>query len=126
MKRTPEGSRIAIPETGSWSKTVQHYNLFIRKNGKHKKIFPDSILFAQANGSYLILHTDSDQFTISRNLRQFMQKSPLPNLLRVHRSYLININKVEAFNDSHIFIGKEQIPFSETYRSDFLKLVHCI
>lgn len=125
-KNTPsEINRIStLPQLDF--QTIIHQHLFIRTNGKHKKINRDSIRFAQASGSYTILHTDDDQFTISQNLSQFILKSPMPDLIRVHRSYLINIAKVEGFDEAHVFIGKYRIPISESYRADFLNRIHCI
>jgi len=47
-------------------------------------------------------------------------------LLRVHRSYIININKVEMFEESFAFIKDYRIPISDQYRSEFLSRVHLL
>jgi DNA-binding LytR/AlgR family response regulator len=100
--------------------------LFIRTNGKHKKVVSDNILYIEASGSYIHIQTLSERFTLSQNLSQFQKKTPLADFVRVHRSYLINITKVEAFDEAHVFIGNQRIPISETYRADFLNRIHCI
>lgn len=125
-KNTP----ATISRASGWPQpdfhTIINQHLFIRTNGKYRKINRDSIRFAQANGSYTILYTDHDQFTISQNLTQFIQKSPLPDLMRVHRSYMINIARVDGFDDVHAYLGKDRVPVSERYRADFLSRIHCL
>lgn len=106
--------------------TLINQKLFIRVNGKHKKIDPVAIEYVQADGSYITLHTDKEQFVLSQNLRQFLQKTTIPGLIRVHRSYLVNISKVDSFTEDTIFLGRERIPVSESYRADFLKAIHCL
>lgn len=106
--------------------TVINQNLFIRVNGKHKKIAPESILYAEASGSYTVLKTDTEHFTISQNLSQFTQKTPLLDLIRIHRSYLVNIKRVDSFDEANVWIGKERIPIGESYKSNFMSRIHCI
>jgi DNA-binding LytR/AlgR family response regulator len=118
------GSIVTDPRGDEQFLINQH--LFIRTNGKHKKILSDNILYIEASGSYIHLQTLSERFTLSQNLSQFQKKTPLADFVRVHRSYLINISKVEAFDEAHVFIGNQRIPVSETYRADFLNRIHCI
>ncbi|MEQ8424651.1 MAG: response regulator transcription factor [Cyclobacteriaceae bacterium] len=103
-----------------------HKCLFIRSNGKHKKICSENIHFVEAAGSYVHIQTDGDRFTLAQNLNNFLKKTPLDNVLRVHRSYVININKVDSFDDSWLFIKNHKIPISDTYKSEFLARIHCL
>lgn len=106
--------------------TYIHKCLFIRSNGRHKKICPENILFIEAAGSYVHIQADSDRYTLAQNLNSFITKTPLTNLVRVHRSYVVNINKVESFDDNSLYIKAHKLPISETYKGDFLEKIHCI
>jgi len=97
--------------------------LFIRVNGRFKKVRCEDILFAEASGSYTNIQTPEQRFTVAQNLSQFERKADLLNLIRIHRSYVVNINKVDSFEDSSIYIQNHKLPLSETYRNEFLNKI---
>jgi DNA-binding LytR/AlgR family response regulator len=101
-------------------------NLFVRTNGRHKKIVCDDILFVEASGSYVHLHTPAERYTLSQNLTHFQRKSPMACMVRVHRSYIVNLNHVESFEESFVFVANHKIPLSDNYRAEFLSRVHCL
>jgi len=100
--------------------------LFIRTNGKHKKILSENILYVEASGSYIHLQTVTERFTLSQNLSQFQKKSPLAGFVRIHRSYIVNINKVDSFEESYVFIQNNKLPMSDLYKKEFLSRIHCL
>lgn len=101
-------------------------NIFVRVNGRFRKLSAHDLLYIEASGSYVHLQTHGDRYTLAQNLAQFQRKTPLPYLVRIHRSYIINIEKVESFDDSFVFLGSHKLPFGEQYRSDFLRKVHLL
>jgi DNA-binding LytR/AlgR family response regulator len=100
--------------------------LFIRVNGRFKKIKSEDILFAEASGSYTNIQTVEHRYTVAQNLSQFERKADLLNLIRIHRSYVVNINKVDSFEDSNIYIQNHKLPLSETYRSEFFSKIKLV
>ncbi len=111
-----------VPETLPWI----NQNLFTRTNNRHKKITPDEILFIEASGSYLHIQTITERYTLSQNLSQFQKKTPLQNLVRIHRSYLVNVDKVDSFEEYSVFVHTHKLPLSDHYRADFMMRVHCL
>ncbi len=99
---------------------------FIRIGGRHKKIKLSDLLFIEADGSYAKLITCSGHHTITQNLSAFQRKVHATHLIRVHRSYIININRVDSFDENHIYIDKYPIPLSKTYRVDFLSTLNAL
>ncbi|MEQ8301795.1 MAG: LytTR family DNA-binding domain-containing protein [Cyclobacteriaceae bacterium] len=100
--------------------------VFAKRDNRHFRIPIDSILYLKAEGSYLNLVTVSGEFSLSQNLSQFLRKTPFQDLLRVHRSYLINIQKVESFDAEGVWINETKIPVSESRRQEFLDRIHCL
>lgn len=100
--------------------------LFIRVAGKHKKIRLTDFLFIEADGSYIHIVTTCGRYTIAHNLSDFMRKVKFEHLLRVHRSYIVNVNKVDSFEEGYIYIDKHKIPLSKTYRGEFLSMLNSI
>lgn len=105
--------------------TIQD-GFFIREGGRHKKIRLEDLLFIEADGSYAKLVTSSGQHVITQNLSTFLRKASLPLLVRVHRSYIINMNQVDSFDESYVYIDKYPIPVSKTYRSEFLSTLNAL
>lgn len=99
---------------------------FVRIGGRHRKIKAEELLYVEADGSYAKVVTADGTYTISQNLSTFQRKVHLSRLLRVHRSYLINIDHVDSFDDACIYIGKTPVPLSKTYRSDFLSVLNAL
>ncbi len=100
--------------------------LFIRANGRYKKVCGDDLLFVEASGSYVHIQTRTDRYTLSQNLAQFQKKTPLPNLIRIHRSYIVNLDKVESFDESSVLVQRHKLPISDHYKEEFLARIHCL
>lgn len=105
--------------------TIQD-GFFIREGGRHKKIRLTDLLFIEADGSYAKLVTSTCQHTIAQNLSTFLRKTSLPLLVRIHRSYIINVSRVDSFDESYVYIDKYPIPISKTYRNEFLSTLNAL
>lgn len=99
---------------------------FVRTGGRHRKIKSEDLLYIEADGSYVKVVTAQGQFTIAQNLSTFQRKVNLPCLMRVHRSYLVNVNRVESFDETYIYVEKNPIPLSKSYKADFLNTLNAL
>jgi DNA-binding LytR/AlgR family response regulator len=100
--------------------------LFIRKDNVHQKIRVEDIQYICAAGSYLEIVTAKGKFSIAQNLSQFTKRNPIPTLVRVHRSYIINLAWVDSFDHGHVYAGQHEIPIGDTYREKFMEGIRCI
>jgi DNA-binding LytR/AlgR family response regulator len=100
--------------------------VFVRKNNRYYKLLVDDIQFIKAHGSYLEIITRTEKFSVALNLSQFMRKNPANNLIRVHRSFIINIRSLDSFDHEFIYVDRHQIPISDSFRGEFLKSIHSI
>ncbi len=100
--------------------------LFIRKDERHRKIRVKDIQYISAAGSYLEIVTLDENFSISQNLSQFIRKNPISSLVRVHRSYIVNLECVDSFDHEYIYAGQHQIPIGEKFREQFMEGIRCI
>lgn len=90
--------------------------LFIRKDNRHLKVPVQDILYLHAAGSYSHLVTTTEEFSLSLNLSQFIRKNNVAVLVRVHRSYLVNVQHIDSFDQSFVYLGNTKIPIGEKYR----------
>ena len=100
--------------------------LFVRIGGKHRKIKLSDFLYIEADGSYINIITTMGRHTLTHNLSDFQRRVHLPHLVRVHRSYIVNVSHVDSFDEGYIYIGEHKIPTSKTYRNEFLATLNAI
>ena len=103
------------------TKAIMSDHIFIKSAERSLKISPSDILYIKASGSYLNVKTKGNEFSMSQNLTKFMSKNELPSLVRVHRSFIVNLDAVDSFDKESLYIGKARIPIGENYKKDFMK-----
>jgi ligand-binding sensor domain-containing protein len=105
-----------------WLKRDEKY-LKIRTNGETIKIATDEILYVNSSGNYLDIVCVSKTYTIRCKIGNFMATTPdALEYLRVHRSYIIRIDKVSGKSKNSITIKEHTIPVGETYLSQLDKI----
>lgn len=100
--------------------------VYVRSKDKYLRTSVKDILYLEAAGSYLKLVTEHMEYSLSQNLSQFLRKNPIPELQRVHRSFVVNLHKVDSFDTQFLYIGKYKIPIGNNHRSDFMAKIHCL
>lgn len=96
-------------------------HLFVKQNYQFVKINVDDLLYLEADNVYTTLVTGNRKFVIRLTLSGILERMNLPSLVRIHRSYAVNIHKVESFNDTELTIGAQLLPLSRSYKEDFLQ-----
>ena len=95
--------------------------IFIKDNARFKKIPVNAIHYAEASGSYTDVVTSEGTTTLAINLKHFEAHLEAPVFMRVHRSFVVNLAKVEEYEGNRIFIEQKPIPISGTYKEEFLR-----
>lgn len=95
--------------------------IFIKQNYHFVKVILRDILFAEADNNYIHLVTADRKYTIRMSLQQLEEKINYSQLIRVHRSYLVNMSAVTTFSDSDLQAGKYTIPIGRNYRDNFIR-----
>lgn len=94
--------------------------LFIKEKNVLKKIMLNDILFIEAMGDYIKIHCADKWYTANNSLRAVEEKYS-QYFLKVHRSYLVAVGKIESIDESVIHIGKNTIPVAESFRKKLLE-----
>ena len=98
---------------------------FVKKNNKHIRVNVNDIYWVKADGASVEITFATGSVITYANLSSFEKQIQHPNLVRVHRSYIVNLLKVQSFDDQFMYINfKEEeikIPLSRTYRKDILQ-----
>ena len=95
--------------------------IFIRSDRKMIKINFDEILYVESLSDYLKIYT-SDKVLITREtISNFEAKLPKEQFLRIHRSYIVNLNMTDSYTNEFVEIKNKAIPISRTYKENVLK-----
>lgn len=91
--------------------------IILKSGNKHHKIVKGDILYIESLKDYIKIHTIDDKYIVSKykisDIEQDLMES---HFLRVHRSYIININKINAFTINDIEVSSTEIPIGASYK----------
>lgn len=97
-------------------------NVLVFKDGYSTVQVPaDDILFAQSEGNYIHLNTIRKKYTIRYSLEWLLENVAENQFARVHRSYVVNLHRIEKQNSKAIFIGEFEIPVARNKQPDLGK-----
>ena len=116
--------KLSSSKTSTKDSDTQH--IFIKSNLKKRKIFTKEIKWIEALGDYVKLITDNGSFVILSTMKSFENELPQNKFMRIHKSYIINLKKVERYNSKFVEIENSQIPLSrnkKTILTEALELV---
>ncbi len=100
--------------------------VFVKDNGMLKRISIDDILFLEAMGDYVKVHTAPKFHVVHATLKSIEEKLPSSKFLRVHRSYIVAINKIDFIQEGTISIGKTTIPVADTHKANLNKRLNLL
>lgn len=96
--------------------------LFIKSDRRFYKLNFDEIKFIEGLKDYVVIHTKTQKLITAMNLKTIHQKVPNNIFLRVSKSYVVNINFIDSFDNHNIYIDDSEIPLGEVYRNHFFKI----
>lgn len=91
--------------------------VFVKDNGVLKRINVDDILYLEAMGDYVKVHTPQKFHVLHSTLKAIEEKLPLTKFARVHRSYIVALQKIDLIEEGTISINRNTIPIADTYRA---------
>jgi DNA-binding LytR/AlgR family response regulator len=96
-------------------------NLFLYSDKTLYKINVVDVLFLKAEVDYVNVVTEDKNYLILDSLRNWNEKLQSLKFIQVHRSYIINIDKITKIHGNQVFIGDKAIPIGKTFKENFLK-----
>lgn len=100
--------------------------IFIRDSNVVKRLSIDEILFAEAMGDYVKLHTSQKFYAIHNTLKAVEERLPASRFQRVHRSYIVSINKIDTLQDGALVLGNKIVPVADAYRAALNKRLNIL
>lgn len=104
-------------------KREENKNLFLYSDKTLYNIHIDTILFLKAEIDYVKVVTEEKDILILDSLRNWNEKLQNFKFIQIHRSYIINMDKITKIFGNQVFIKERIIPISKTYKDAFLKKI---
>ena len=98
-------------------------HFFIKSDGHYIKIKLDDVLYFESERDYIFIYTSKKRYMTLLTLKQLEQELPADNFLRVHRSFIVALDKVDSLEGHLIYIKDKQIPVSRGMQESVFKML---
>ena len=105
------------------AKKEKSHNIEIKHNLTTEKIPTSGIKWVEAMGDYVKIITLEKKYLVLSTMKAFMEKLPENQFLRIHKSFIINLNKVVNYTSSTVNIDGDDLPISRNRKKDFREII---
>ena len=98
-------------------------SIFVRADRADHRVRFDEIRYLEAYGNYVKVHLDSGIILVAGTLSAMEQALPSDRFLRVHRSFIVAMGRIDRIASDEIYVGSNGIPVGRSYRSEVRKFV---
>ena len=117
QSHTPEPTPIAAPQLTATTTPDTDF-LFIKSEDKLIKLKKDDILFLESMRDYVKFVTQGKSYITYSTLKNMEEKLIGPIFIKVHRSYIVNINKIDDIRGNTIYLLGNQIPIGKGHKDE--------
>jgi DNA-binding LytR/AlgR family response regulator len=111
----------AVPGSSREPTSADYF--FIRCGSKYEKIFFADILYVEGMQNYVTIYTNKGKYVTLLYLKNLEDNLDTQSFIRVHKSYIVSIDKIEAIEGNEIFIQSHRVPISRNYRDQVIEKV---
>ncbi|MEO8406542.1 MAG: LytTR family DNA-binding domain-containing protein [Chitinophagaceae bacterium] len=100
-----------------------HDFIFVKTEYRMRKIRHAEILLIEGGKEYITIYTATEKIMSLASLSKLLENLPYPQFMRVHKSYIVALDKIDSIERQRIFIGTQVIPIGDTYKDEFIKQI---
>jgi len=101
-------------------------DLYVKTDSKIIKIILKDLLYVEALADYVILHTTLQKHVVHSTMKGIEKRLSGSEFMRIHRSFIINVEKVESIEDLSVVINNKFIPIGASYKEIFMKRLNIL
>ncbi len=106
---------------GNISNAQHNDYFFVKCDGKIEKVFYEELIYIEAMLNYVILHTSTRKMIVYLTIKGIMEKLPGSMFLKIHKSYIINKNKIKSIEGNEIDLGNAKVVISQNLYEETIK-----
>lgn len=100
--------------------------IFVKVKHRIIKVYYREILWVEAYDNYSFIVTADQKYLVSSTLKDMEHKLPSHNFVRVHRSYIANLDKIEALEENSVVFSKGDVPIGKSYKKALMSKFNII
>jgi len=100
--------------------------IFVKVDSVLVKINTADILYIEAVGDYVSIHTTSSRYVVHSTMKSILDKLSLQHFLRVHNSFIVRLDKISSIEDNSIIINKNLIPLSRLRKNELMERLNLL
>jgi two-component system LytT family response regulator len=109
-----KNKNIPIPESGP-------REIFVKSNSRYHKVAFDDILYVEALADYVLVHTPGIRHIVYSTMKAIEEKLSGSTFMRIHRSFIINRDKIQQIEGGNVLVNGKLIPISKTYQDQLFE-----
>ena len=106
--------------------SIETDHLFIKVDTKLVKLMNNDILYVESMGDYVKFVTAEKKYVSLNTLKNLEEKLSKKDFLKVHRSYIVNITKIDDLQGNTVYINGNAIPIGKAHKEDVMKRLNII
>jgi DNA-binding LytR/AlgR family response regulator len=114
----------SAPRTGQEPRKQPDDFIFIKSGNSLVKVSPGDILYIEAEGNYMCFHTKGRKIMSLLTAKEVLDLLPGDRFVRIHKSFIISIDHIEAIERQDVIVGGKEIPIGITYREHFMSIIN--
>jgi DNA-binding LytR/AlgR family response regulator len=96
---------------------------FVKSDGKILKINFDDVLYIEGLSEYIVIKTNSGNIITLQSFKNIQETLPRDKFVRIHKSYMISLDKIESIKGQSVLIAKKELPIGNKYKNDFFSAI---
>jgi len=96
---------------------------FVKSDGKILKINFDDILYIEGLSEYIVIKTTTGNIITLQSFKNIRETLPEDRFIRIHKSYMISLDKIESIKGQSVFIAKKELPIGSKFKNDFFSAI---
>ena len=115
---------VAVPAATPSTPGYRYAFIYLKADKKMVKVMLSDILYIESLKDYIRVKTETKEINSYQKISFLEEKLPADRFLRIHRSFIVALDKIQAFSASAVDIGKSEIPIGRFYKNDVLQILN--
>src|SRR5688572_19518971 len=117
-----QSTTLPTPQAKKQEPTPDDY-VYFKVDKKMIKAKMGAVLYVESIKDYVKVRTDEKEIITQQKISYLEESLPSQQFLRIHRSFIVNIDKIDAYSATDVEIGKHSIPIGRNYKNDVMKVL---
>ncbi len=115
---------VQVVNAGAGDPTKDDAFIYVKENKKVVKVHLGEILFIEGLSEYVQIHTEKRKIITKTSMIHMEAKLPNDHFLRIHKSYIVSVPKIEAFTANTVEVPEKELPIGRSYKNAVLKALN--